>query len=92
MIRHGFPASELSAAARKIKADGIIALNRNHSASRAALFGNVVLNLARVSTVPVVVIPSDAELARDDSPLMLATDGSDSSRNAQDASRKCWAQ
>ena len=91
VIRHGFPASELAAAARKLNADGIIALNRNHSAGRAALFGNVVLNLTRVSTVPVVVIPSDAEQALDDAPLMLATDGSDSSRNAQRAFEKMLA-
>lgn len=85
LVRHGFPASELAAAARKLNADGIIALNRHHSAGRAVFFGNVVLNLARVSTVPVIVIPADAEHARADSPLMLATDGSDSSRNAQRA-------
>lgn len=91
VIRHGFPASELAAAARKIHADGIIALNRNHSAGRAALFGNVVLNLTRVSTVPVVVIPADAERVPDDSPLMLAIDGSDSSRNAQRAFEKMLA-
>lgn len=88
LIRHGFPASELAAAARKLNADGIIALNRNHSAGRAVFFGNVVLNLTRVSSVPVVVIPADAEPAVADSPLMLATDGSDSSRNAQRAFEK----
>ncbi|QIB49882.1 universal stress protein [Pseudomonas sp. OIL-1] len=88
VVRHGFPAAELAAAARKLNADGIIALNRNHSAGRAALFGNVVLNLTRVSSVPVVVIPADAEQAVADSPLMLATDGSDSSRNAQRAFEK----
>lgn len=88
LVRHGFPASELAAAARKLHADAIIALNRNHSAGRAVLFGNVVLNLTRVSSVPVVVIPADAEPAVADSPLMLATDGSDSSRNAQRAFEK----
>lgn len=82
-VRHGFPASELSAAASKQGADAIIALNRSHSAGRAALFGNAVTHLVRVARVPVVVIPYDGSPSADDAPIMLATDGSDASRNAQ---------
>ena len=82
-VRHGFPASELAAAARTHEADAIIALNRNHSAGRAALFGNTVMNLVRVARVPVLVIPYDAKPTAQNAPIMLATDGSDASRNAQ---------
>ncbi|UAW98789.1 universal stress protein [Halopseudomonas nanhaiensis] len=82
-VRHGFPASELSAAARKHGADAIIALNRSHSAGRAALFGNSVMHLVRVARVPVLVIPYDGEPSQPNAPIMLASDGSDASRNAQ---------
>lgn len=82
-VRHGFPASELSAAASKHGADAIIALNRSHSAGRAALFGNSVMHLVRVARVPVLVIPYDGEPSQPNAPVVLATDGSDASRNAQ---------
>lgn len=84
-LRHGFPASELAAVARKVEADGIIALNRSHSAARANVFGSVITNLTRVARVPLIVIPSDAKAIDQDSPIVLATDGSDSGRNAQRA-------
>ncbi|SDR69033.1 Universal stress protein family protein [Halopseudomonas xinjiangensis] len=82
-VRHGFPAAELSAAASKHEANAIIALNRSHSAGRAALFGNSVMHLARVSRVPVLVIPYDGKPGERNAPLVLATDGSDAARNAQ---------
>ena len=82
-VRHGFPASELSAAASKHQADGVIALNRSHSSGRASLFGNAVMHLIRVARVPVLVIPYDGKPAERGAPLVLAVDGSNAGRNAQ---------
>ncbi len=82
-IGHGFPASEVSSLANRIKADGIIAVNRSHSVTRDAFMGNVAVNLARVARVPLLVIPSDAQPRAADSPILFGTDGSESSGNAE---------
>lgn len=82
-IGHGFPASEVSSLATKIKADGIIAINRSHSVTRDSFIGNVAVNLARVARVPLIIIPSDATPRSADAALLFGTDGSDAARNAE---------
>jgi nucleotide-binding universal stress UspA family protein len=82
-IGHGFPASEVANLATRLKADGIIAINRSHSVTRDSFIGNVAVNLARVARVPLIVIPSDAEQRGCDSPLLFGTDGSEAAGDAE---------
>jgi nucleotide-binding universal stress UspA family protein len=83
-VRSGFAASQIVDVAKVRKADGIIALNRSHSSAREYFMGNIVLNLARLSHLPLVVISSDGVVATEAAPVMLATDGSDATRVARD--------
>lgn len=83
-VRSGFAASQIIDVAKARKADGIIALNRSHSPIREFFMGNIVLNLARLSHVPLVVVSSDGVVASENAPVMLATDGSTATRVAQD--------
>jgi nucleotide-binding universal stress UspA family protein len=82
-LRHGFAASELLDAARKVKADLVIALNRSHSSGRELFRGNVALNLARMTRIPLLILPMDSKVAEPDGTVMLATDGSTSCQNAE---------
>lgn len=82
-VRTGFAASQIVDVAKARNADGIIALNRSHSATREYLMGNIVLNLARLSPVPLVVVSTDGEVLQDSTPVMLATDGSEAARVAR---------
>lgn len=83
-VRSGFAASQIVDVANARKADGIIALNRSHSSTREFFMGNIVLNLARLSHVPLVVVSSDGVVAAEDAPVMLGTDGSKATRVARD--------
>lgn len=85
-LRHGFTASELLDAARKVEADLVIALNRSHSSGRELFRGNIALNLARMTRIPLLILPMDSKVAEPDGAIMLATDGSASSGNAE----KCF--
>lgn len=82
-VRSGFAASQIVDVAKTREADGIIALNRSHSAVREFFMGNIVLNLARLSPVPLVVVSSDG-VAAATGPVMLGTDGSEATRPARD--------
>jgi len=82
-VRSGFAASQIVDVAKAREADGIIALNRSHSAVREFFMGNIVLNLARLSHVPLVVVSSDG-VAAGTGPVMLGTDGSEATRPARD--------
>lgn len=82
-IGHGFPASEVSSLAARIKADGIIAINRSHSVTRDTFLGNVAVNLARVARVPLLIIPSDATPRAANAPILFGTDGSAAASNAE---------
>jgi nucleotide-binding universal stress UspA family protein len=82
-VRSGFAASQIVEVAKAREADGIIALNRSHSAVREFFMGNIVLNLARLSHVPLVVVSSDG-VAAGTGPVMLGTDGSEATRPARD--------
>lgn len=82
-VRRGFAASELLDAARKVEADMIIALNRSHSSGRDLFRGNIALNLARMTRIPLLILPMDSKVAEPDGGIMLATDGSSSGQHAE---------
>ena len=84
-VRRGFAASELNEAARRHGADGLIVLNQSHSAGRALFYGNITLNLARLSRVPLLIIPADSAAIEPSGTLLLATDGSRPAQVAQRA-------
>jgi nucleotide-binding universal stress UspA family protein len=82
-MRRGFTASELLGAAQQVDADLVIALNRSHSSGHALFRGNIALNLARMTRLPLLILPMDSKVAEPDGVVMLATDGSASSKNAE---------
>lgn len=84
-VRRGFAATELHDVARRNKADGLIVLNQSHSAGRALFYGNNTLNLARLTQLPLLIIPADGPAIEPDGMVMLATDGSRPARVAQRA-------
>ncbi|WP_373185776.1 universal stress protein [Halopseudomonas sp.] len=85
-LRKGFAASELLDAARKVEANLVIALNRSHSSGRELFRGNIALNLARMTRIPLLILPMDSKVAEPDGAIMLATDGSTASQKAE----KCF--
>jgi nucleotide-binding universal stress UspA family protein len=84
-VRRGFAASELHEAARRHKADGLIVLNQSHSAGRALFLGNITLNLARLTHIPLLIIPADSSAIEPSGTILLATDGSRPAQVAQRA-------
>lgn len=84
-VRRGFAATELHEAARRQQADGLIMLNQSHSAGRALFYGNITLNLARLTSLPLLIIPADGAAVEPDGLVMLATDGSRPAQVAQRA-------
>lgn len=84
-VRRGFAASELNEAARRQRADGIIVLNQSHSAGHAFFYGNITLNLARITQRPLLILPADGPAVEPTGPIMLATDGSGAAQTAQNA-------
>lgn len=86
-LRHGFPAAQMVEVANSSYADMLMVLNRSHSAARDMLQGNVVLNLARITTMPLLVLQLDGEPAVADGKVMLAVDGSESNQQAQSCFR-----
>ena len=84
-VRRGFAATELHEVARRIKANGLIVLNQSHSAGRALFYGNTTLNLARLTSLPLLIIPADGPAIEPDGMVMLATDGSRPAQVAQRA-------
>jgi len=84
-VRRGFAATELHEVARRLKADGLIVLNQSHSAGRALFYGNTTLNLARLTRLPLLIIPADAAAIEPEGLIMLATDGSRPAQVAQRA-------
>lgn len=82
-VRRGFAASEVLQAARDLGADGVIALNRSHSAARELLVGNVAVNLARMCKLPLLILSSDGAVIEPHAPLVFATDGSPAARSAE---------
>ncbi|TVP52384.1 MAG: universal stress protein [Halomonadaceae bacterium] len=82
-VRHGFPASELVAAASELHGDVIVVGNSSHSVYRDFILGNVTLNLARMAQLPVLILPVDAKPVTEGAPLLLATDSSKAASRAE---------
>ncbi|MFO8140948.1 MAG: universal stress protein [Marinobacter sp.] len=82
-VLKGFVAQEVQALVKKLGADGVIACNRSHHAAKELFFGNTALNLARMTKVPLLIIPVQDQPASAEEEILLATDGSRASFNAQ---------
>lgn len=76
-VRHGFVASCILELARHHKADGIICCSTHHSAGRELFMGNNAMNLARMTRRPLLILPVEANPSTPQSPVFLATDGSE---------------
>ncbi|WP_304641030.1 universal stress protein [Pseudomonas sp.] len=85
-VRSGFAASEVLDVAKRQHADAVITLNRSHSAGRELFLGNISMNLARMSRLPLVILSSDGNIVAPDAPVVFATDGSPSGN----AARRCF--
>lgn len=83
-VREGLPASQLLDAVAELDADGLIVANKSHSEARDFFLGNVALNLARMTTIPLIIVPVDGVGRDDAAPVLLATDGSPSAKRASD--------
>lgn len=79
---NGLVVAETLRVANRLKADGIITLNLSHSASRELFLGNVALNFARMSHLPLLILPSDGEIPSLEAPVILAYDCSKSADGA----------
>ncbi|MDX1557440.1 MAG: universal stress protein [Marinobacter sp.] len=82
-VGRGFVASQILDIAKTIHADGIVVCNRSHSAAKELFFGNIALNLARMTRLPLLVIPIDRSSPSAEEEILFATDGSDASLNAE---------
>ena len=70
----GLVVAETRRVANMLKADGIITLNRSHSTGRELFLGNVALNFARMSHLPLLILPLDGEVPSLQAPVILAYD------------------
>lgn len=82
-VLKGFVAQEVLALTKKLGADGIIACNRSHHAAKEVFFGNTALNLARMTKVPLLIIPVQNQPTSAEQEILFATDGSKASFNAE---------
>lgn len=87
-VRHGFVASCMVELARHLQADGIICCSTHHSAGRELFMGNITMNLARMARRPLLVLPVEGQPSSEQSPVFLATDGSENARRALDLFRQ----
>lgn len=87
-VRRGFVASCMVELAKQLKADGIICCSTHHSASRELFLGNITMNLARMTRYPLLVLPMEGRPSSDQSPVFLATDGSENASRALDLFRQ----
>lgn len=82
-VGKGFVASQVMEIAKTTEADGVVVCNRSHSATKELFFGNTALNLARMTRLPLLVLPIDGEAPSAEEEILYATDGSSASLNAQ---------
>ncbi|MCQ4348675.1 universal stress protein [Pseudomonas stutzeri] len=83
----GFAASALLEQAARERADLIVVANRSHSRGQELFMGNVALNLARMSTLPLLIVPLDLGGLDESAPLLLVSDNSSGAA----AARRCFA-
>jgi nucleotide-binding universal stress UspA family protein len=81
-LGEGLVAETLLSLAREQGADLVVCANRSRSRSRQFFIGNVALNLARMSRLPLLIMPVEREAAAD-GPILLATDGSPAATGAE---------
>jgi nucleotide-binding universal stress UspA family protein len=86
-LASGFAATAILEVATRQQADLIVVANRSHSRGRDLIMGNVALNLVRLSTPPLLVVPFDMGATNESAPLLLVTDNSPLSSGA----RTCFA-
>lgn len=85
-VGHGFVASKILEIASLQKADGIVVCNASHSAGRELFMGNSAVNLARMTRLPLLILPANNTPSTEHAPLIFATDGSEASGRA----RQCF--
>lgn len=83
----GLAAPAILEVAARQQADMIMVANRSHSRGRELVMGNVAMSLARMSTLPLLIIPTDLGSLEDGAPLLLVTDNSPAASRA----RACFA-
>ncbi|WP_116474898.1 universal stress protein [Zobellella maritima] len=79
----GFAASSLLEIATRRQAGLILVANNSHSRGQDFFMGNVALDLARQSRLPLLIIPVDLGPIDDNAPLLLVTDHSPASTRAR---------
>ncbi|GAA3544716.1 universal stress protein [Zobellella aerophila] len=79
----GFAASSLLEIASRREAELILVANNSHSRGQDFIMGNVALDLARQSRLPLLIIPVDLGPLDDSAPLLLVTDHSPTSAKAR---------
>ena len=82
-VRSGHPAAELRQTAAETGADLIAAGSHGHTPWRDLFLGSTVLDLARTSRVPILLLPLAAEMDGRGGGVVLATDGSASAAAAE---------
>ncbi|WP_290649942.1 universal stress protein [Aquisalimonas sp.] len=80
----GRPARALQDTARAVGGDCVVLGSRGHSAWREFFLGSSVMDAARTTTLPLVIVPVDGAMGAD-GPILLATDGSANSAAAEAA-------
>jgi nucleotide-binding universal stress UspA family protein len=85
-VKRGFAASEVLDVAKRQTAHAVITLNKSHSAGHELFLGNISMNLARMSQLPLLILSSDGNIVPPDAPIVFATDGS----QGGNAARRCF--
>jgi nucleotide-binding universal stress UspA family protein len=84
-------ASCLLELARHQKADGVICCSTHHSAGRELFMGNNTMNLARMTRHPLLILPVEGKPSSAQSPVFMATDGSENASRCEDLFRELVA-
>lgn len=82
-VGQGFVASRILNIAKTVEADGVIVCNSSHSTGKELLLGNTAVNMARMTKLPLLVLPMDGAPATEQAPVLFCTDGSKASSNAR---------
>lgn len=90
-VRHGFVASCILELARHHQADGVICCSTHHSAGRELFMGNNTMNMARMTRRPLLILPVEGKPSSSQSPVFLATDGSENAGRCEDLFRELVA-
>ncbi len=82
-MRTGSAVHSLLTTAHELDADAIMVACRGESTLREMFLGNVVLDLARLTDRPLLILPSHQDPATDTGPVLLATDASAACADAE---------